>query len=497
MNKSKGILPAKTLTLIQSIACIALMVLIVISSFSAIFTVKIEKTSGAVDMFDKIVNSVGEGEKAEMPEEVEVSAPYLIKSLGSVGSILKSSMKTIKNATELSNSANDVQNDMNNGEYSDLGNDADELNAKAEATMDSVNEISEALKSEGFVGLIALITVIAQAFGQSFILGLIYIALMAMTIVIPVTALVCLIKAVISFIIHLGNPGEGYSKIAKAFGDVFILFPTLWLMKIIAPQIEFTASVTVMVVAIIVALAIGLVASRLKGYNSTQFKYINALQGASLVGVIGYFIFMLNVDKSHIFDTIFDNMGAFAKTAKFADVAIVVLLTLAMVSILFTSCKYIKNIACRMCCMYPAPKQKKNGKVAHANDTFIGNAAVALALVAIPVALMVTSFKLDLGENMTSFILFSVGIVMMFVAELVFSVLKKAFGVANEDVRAVLTGCPTCEEADEEEAEEAATEEVVIEEAPAEEAVVEEVAAEEAPAEEAPAEEEAKANDAE
>ena len=190
-------------------------------------------------------------------------------------------------------------------------------------------------------------------------------------------------------------------------------------------------------------------------------------------------------------------------TAKFADVAIVVLLTLAMVSILFTSCKYIKNIACRMCCMYPAPKQKKNGKVAHANDTFVGNAAVALALVAIPVALMVTSFKLDLGENMTSFILFSVGIVMMFVAELVFSVLKKAFGVANEDVRAVLMGCPTCEEADEEEAaEEAATEEVVIEEAPAEEAVVEEAVAEEAPAEEAPAEEapaeeEAKANDAE
>lgn len=475
MNKSKGILPAKTLTRIQCIACIALMALIVITSFSAIFTVKIEKSEGAVEMFDKIVNSLGEGEKAEMPEEVEVSAPYIIKSIGSVGKIFKGAMSTVKNATELSNSANEMQDNVDNGEYGSVQDDADALNEKANATMESVNEISDALKSPEFVGLIALITVIFQAFGQSFILGLVYAALMSMTIVIPVTAVICLIKAVLALIFNITNPGEGYSKIVKAFGEIFIMFPTLWLMKIIAPQIEFTASVTVMVAAIIAALVIGLVSSRLKAYNDVQFKYINVLQGASLVGVIGYFMFMLNIDKIQIFDAVFSGMPAFMETAKAADMGILLVLMIALIYIAFATCKYIQNIACRMCCMYPAPKQKKNGKIAHANDTFVASTAIALALVAIPVALMVTSFKLDLGDNMKYFVPFAAGVIMMFVAEVVFSILKKGFGVAKEDVRAVLTGCPDAPEADEEADEEAAEE--------ATEAVAEEAA--EAPTEEA------------
>lgn len=490
MNKLQGILPAKTLTMIQSIVCIALILLIVIMSFGTIFTVKIEKTSGSVEMFDKIVNSMGDGEKAEMPDEVDVSAPYLLKSLGSLGSILKGGMKTIKNAMELSDSANQVQNDMDNGEYGNIDNDADELEEKANQTQAGINEISDAMKSEAFVGLIALIVVIAQAFGQSFILGIIYIALMAMTLVIPITAIVCLIKSVICFFMNLANPGEGYSKVVKSFGSVFVMFPTMWLLKIIAPQITFGASVTVIVVALIVGLVVGLAASRLKGYTPSQFKYVNLIQAASLVSVIGYFIFMLNIDKTNLFETVFDGMGAFAKTAKFSDVSIVILLMLAMVSLMFTTCKYIQKIACRLCCMTPAPKKKQDGTITHVEDTNIASSAIALALVIIPVALMVTSFKLDLGENMTSFVLFSIGIVIMFAAEIVLSVLKKKFDITPEDVHAVLTGCPGETVAAEETAE-AESAEAVAEEIPAEEAVV----IEEAPVEEAPATEEAPAEE--
>jgi hypothetical protein len=141
--------------------------------------------------------------------------------------------------------------------------------------------------------------------------------------------------------------------------------------------------------------------------------------------------------------------------------------------------------------MTPAPKKKKDGTVKRAKDSHIANTAMSLALIIIPVVLMVTSFELDLGDNMGSFVLFAIGIVVMLASEIVLVSLKKGLKIEREDVYAVLTGCPDVEEApvaEEAPVEEAVAEEVVVEE-PAEETAAEEVVVEEAVTEEVAAKE--------
>ena len=495
--KGKSIIPAKTLTLIQSIVCLIIMLAVVCLSFGTIFTVELNKDEGTTEMFNSIVNGISDEENVELPDTVEVNAPFVIASFKSLGDIIKSATSAIKNAADVVGSASDMHDDFEDENYSDLEDDANDMGDKLDKTQESIDDLSASLKSEGFVGLIALVTVIAQAFGESFLLGLIYIALIVMSIILPLVAALRFLIALIGFLTKLGNPGEGYSKVVKSFGAVFGMFPVLWLLKIIAPQITFGGAVTTMVTLLIVGLALNLVASRLKGYNDTQFKYINALQATSLAGVIGYFVFMLNIEGSHLFDTIFGGIGEFSKNAEAGDVALVVLLLVVMIGLLFSTCDFIKDIACRLCCMTPAPKKKKDGTVKRAKDSHIANTAMSLALIIIPVVLMVTSFELDLGDNMGSFVLFAIGIVVMLASEIVLVSLKKGLKIEREDVYAVLTGCPdeieapVAEEAPVEEAvaEEVVVEEVAAEEVAAEEVVTEEVAAEEVVTEEAVAEE--------
>ena len=497
------LLPAKRLTLIQNLVSVILLAVIVFMSFGTVFTAHIEKNETTTDMFDSIVNSFGDGEAAEMPETVEVSAPYIIKSLGSLGKILKSGMDAIKNATELAGDAQKVQDDINNFDsdpdsLDDLQNNADnlgnlensasDLENKANKTKDSVNELGESLKSEEFISLISLIVVIAQGFSTNFVLGLVYFALIALAIILPVIATIRFIIALVSLIKNLGNPGKAYTTITKSVGGIFVLFPTLWLFKIIAPQVEFAKNITTMVALLIVIMVMNLVASRLKCYTPAQFKYVNVLQAVSVFSVVGFFLFMMNIDGMHFFDHLWDRMDVFAKTAKGGDIALVSLIVLVTVLLLFFLVKFIKKLAFRLCCMVPT------GKVL-AHDSYLVTAIFGVGLIAAPMFLMKGKFGLDLGDDMKSFTVFSVGIVLMLVCEIVLPILKKTVcaSATADDIHAVLVGCPTGtpDEAPVEEApvEESPVEEAPVEEAPVEEAPVEEVPVEEAPVEEAPTEE--------
>ena len=478
MKKLHKILPAKRLTLIQNIITMVLLAVIVFMSFGTVFTATVNKDATTVEMFDKIVNGLG-GDPVEMPDTVEVSAPYIIKSVGSVVDILKSGMSAVKDAMELSDSAKQVQEEADDlstpQDAADLQYEVNNLEEQANKTQAKVNSLSESLKSDDFVSLVTLIVIIIQAFGESLLLGIIYVALIGLSLSLPIVAIIRFILALISFFRYLGKPGEGYAKISKSFGAIFVMLPILWLFKIIAPQITFGSGIITMVILCIVVLAINLIASRLKAYTPVQFKYINVLQGASLFGVIGYFLIMLNIDGMGIFDKIWGGIGSFMDKTETGKMLITVAVIVAFVIVLINTCKLIKKIACRLCCMVPA------GKVM-AHDTAIVGATLALVLIAAPVYLMVGGFELDLGDGMTSFILFAVGAGLIFVSELVMLILKKTLcaSATGDDIHAVLTGCPTGEDA------EAPAEEAEAENAPVEE----QTSTEEAPKEETVAAEE-------
>lgn len=462
MKKLQSILPAKTLTLIQSIVCLIIMLVIVFMSWGTIFTAEVSKTDKAVETFESVVNSMGGDNDVEMPGTVEISAPYVVKSVGSLGDVLKSVMNTAKNISEVNksyNSGNDI--------------DPDKLQSDMDKFEDNANELSESLQSDEFVGFVTLIVAVVSAFSESFLLGIVYLALIVMAIILPILATIRFLIALVSFIKHISAPEISFSTIVKGYGAVFSMFPLLWLMKIIAPAVEFSSGVTVMVALLIVGLALNLVASRLKAYTPSQFKYINLLQGMSAIGIVGYFIFMLNISGMDLFGHIWDALPAFVKSAEFSEYALPYIMIMIMVVLMISATSYVANIACRLACMVPAPKVVAGRPVQFAKDTYIASAAMSLGLIIAPIVLMVTKFSLDLGDDMASFVIFSIGIIIMFVAEILMATLKKMLcsDTTAEDVHAVLTGCPTGDVSEAPAAQEAAATEATAQEAVAEETV--------------------------
>ena len=441
MNKLQGILPAKTLTMIQSIVCLILMLIVVFMSFGTVFTAKVNASPAAIEMYDSVINSLDSDKFVSMPTEVDISAPFLFKSLGSAANVLKSALDTAKSATDLNK---DIQS--NNIDQQTANDDLENLKSDA-------NKLAENLQDDGFVDFVALIVVVVSAFGTNMLLGIVYVALIGLTISLPIVATVRFLIALVAFLKNIKNlstaPENVYSTVAKSYGSIFAMFPTLWLMKIIAPQVEFSAGVVTMIVLLIAGLVLNLVASRLKGYTPSQFKYINVLQLTSLCAVIGYFIFMLNISGMNFFDHIWEALPRFIKVAEFTDLLLPYVMIMAMISILCATCKYVQRIACRLCCTVPCPKRTADMPMIFANDTHIVSTSFALGLIVAPIILMVTKFNLNLGDDMSSFILFAIGIVIMFASEIALMVLKKKLGCTSMDVHAVLTGCPgeICDEA--------------------------------------------------
>jgi len=83
-----------------------------------------------------------------------------------------------------------------------------------------------------------------------------------------------------------------------------LMFPLLlMLFQSIVPGMSYGAGTIGLLVIAILTAVLGVAMSRLTRYTPAQFKYINVLQGASLVGVVGYLVFFLNILKTNIFSS--------------------------------------------------------------------------------------------------------------------------------------------------------------------------------------------------
>ncbi|MBP3369503.1 MAG: hypothetical protein J6L85_02020, partial [Clostridia bacterium] len=228
--------------------------------------------------------------------------------------------------------------------------------------------------------------------------------------------------------------------------------------------------------------------SRLKGYEKTELKYLNVLQICSIASLVAFIVFFTNMAKTHILNAFFSGSGGFLmdQVGNLATKQKVDLLPLVLiytfVVVLVMVCSYLVNIVTRIACMSSSKK-----------DTHIFTTAAGLALVVIPFILMKTEFKLELGaEEMSAFYASCVGLILMFVVELVLKVLSKTVsaGISAARRKEIVTGAYV-HEIEAANTFEAAVDEELADEEPAEEAeeTAEEEAAEEVVEEEAPAEE--------
>ena len=491
--KEKGSVSPKLLTYIKNLVCIVIIAVILAMSFGTIFTMKAPTEGKAVEVFDKIINSVGDGDSVSMPDKVDISIPFLVKSVGSAGKVIKSAFSTLNSAQNASDALNDAQSDIENDPSSieDAKSDIDE---NIDDLKKNTNELSENLRDETFVGFVTFIAAIVGAFSENIFLALIYIALIFLVISFPTTIAVRLIISIVSYVIHIANPSAAVNTVSKSYRTVISLFPLLLLIKMVAPAVAFTSSVIVMALLLALGVVLGVVISRLRKYTPAQLKYINLVQLMSAVALIGYVLFLAGFSKLGLFDALWSEIPKFFKSASAANIFIALVLIVAMIVLLILAFKHIKNIACRLACMLPTPKAKKKKPIKKfAKDTYIPTAAASVALVVIPFVLPIVGFNFNMGNGIASFALFALGLGIMFIAEILMMALKKPLcaGLTPEDVKSVLSGYTDPEN-------EAVTTESTLENDTAEEAsaeaeavITEQISEESVPLEEADEESEA------
>ncbi len=457
MKALRKIFPVKKLTFIQNIVCVSVVFAMLLLSFGTVFTATVTKDEKTTRLFDRVIakydisKSDAPEDKAELPETIKVGAAYIIKSTISACDVVIKTNDAKKEARELakaeknaamegnkastSNSTNKNATTTEGGTESATESETTDLEAKAELVKQKKAKVGEAVRGEGFVGLIALILAIYQAFRQSVILGIIYCLLIAASIVLPIIFLIKFIIGLVRLLKNRNNPEKACYKITKGLRSTFKIFPLLWIFKIIEPQVTFGISIILMCVLCALAFVFHLAASRLKEYTPEELAYLNVLQSIALVSVIGYIMFILGFTNSHMFAHILKDMGAMLSRSGIISIILTSILAITIVLVMIMTVVHITKLASRLCCMVSARKKLVRYR-------YLKSAILSLVLISSPIFLIEGSLALKLEKDLFAFIISSLGIAIMLACEIALPLFKKSFcpDTTPAEVHSVLTG---------------------------------------------------------
>ena len=494
--------PKRTSALIQVWASVLLVIVALIMSFMPIITLK---TSENAEGIEEIITEVS-GEKIDVPDKVEITAPGLISSAklmikmissdSNKASDLKSQLSTKEgkqamitaaalidtisgvlgddllsgstktNADTNNNKETDANDyipdeysagmysagEYNDGEYDDLYNEIENTYGEEKTT-----EASTSGKSSSGGALETIFKIMV-------VMGVVF-GVLGMTLILPIIFIVIALMTLIPALAKLKNPELVAGKVGGRLTGALTLPFTLMLFQGVVPGMSYGfGTIAIMVVAILSVL-LSTVISRCTKYNEKEFMYVNLAQGASVLGIIGFFVFFFNLLKTNIFSN-FLNGSIFNYIAKASDakslsknlgVSITVpndymidfLLIALYVIFALMSVSYINVAARRLSCT------TKRG------DNYLAQTIMALPVFILPMVVkgMKHNYKFNAAEfkfektgadsflklsssEETALILVLVGIIIMMVAEIALIVLKKVLckDMTREEMKAVLGG---------------------------------------------------------
>ena len=439
-------LPKKIVSTVQLWASLLLIVLAFVFSMTPIITLN------NVENADEIFEMMGELDLGDVgqyiEEETEVSSPKLISSI----SLL------VKIVSAASDDEGQGENDL--AEYLDTeeGKEAVAttlcLAASIVKTIDF--EDSDGIFSVVFnvlVGIIGLFTVLLITLALPFVFGII--------------ALISLIKA----LKNIKTPENAAPSLSRKLPGMISLPLILMLFQCVVPGMTYASGVVAICIISVVATVLNFVASRARMYQKDQFKYLNVVQGCSLVGIIGFLVFFFNIIRTGIFKAFISGgyaeylTKALAAKDAGADVnggyIVDGVLMIIYLVIMLSAVAYLEKAARRFSCS--AKRERKRGLIgmfssAKIKDNDIVAAILCLAAFIIPTYIAGAKHGyfnpsstestgdfsfLNLAEAQEGYLNGAlVGIIIMIVAEIAVIVLKKVFcaDIKAEDTEAVLTG---------------------------------------------------------
>ena len=488
--------PKKLTSTIQIWVSVLLLVIATSLSLTPIITLN---TGDNIATINEMIADVAPDSDFEIPEEVDVSAIKLVKSIGVMSKIMSAATKGVKE-NDVSNTGSEIAAILDTPEGQETIVIAISMVSTVASNFDKNDTGTSGVLASVLTILVSIIALLA---------------LLALTFIIPIMLAWATITALVSALTNLDTPEEVSTKIARKL-PAFISMPfTLMLFQCVVPGMTYGSGIVGVCVAAILAAVLGLVISRLRSYDPAAFNYLNIVQGVSLVGVIGFVVFFFNLVKTNIFTTFLrgnfatyvTNVGIAMAVDKNAEVQqgylVDLILILVYVVLALSSVSYLEKCAQRLACSKSA-----NKKGAFPKDTCIGRAIVMLAIYILPTVVMgrksffedPTDMAALQGEK--SFLELSdvqagalnkvlVGVIIILLAEIALIVLKAVFckGMNTESMQALMSGAETAPVA-EEATEAAETVETVEATSETEETAAEETSAEEAPVEETPVEEE-------
>ncbi len=507
-------LPKKTVSWIQIGVSMLLIVLALIFSFMPI--IKFDVCDD--DTKDTIIKLAGQFD-AEFAAELEEDFPE--------DGIEITALKLFGSVTLL-------------GEAIDaLGNTAEDIESgDMESAEEGASNLADLLKTEEgketFFTIAAVATVFTDAFDGAFdglgdnpigalinfflkfvIVLVCVLYMIGFSFIAPIIYIFTAIVATVQLLINRNDPSVVAPKIAKKLPGMLKVPMMVILFQAVLPTMHYGFGAMALWIVAFVASFLNVVVSRLRTYTPGDMKYLNVMQGVSLVGIIGYLVFFFNIVKTGVFQTFvggtWSGNAAIGFVAMASETEVVsygfiidAVMVIVAVLLVMSSIDYLKNVLQRISC---AKKGGSDGNMAR---------AIMLALTCILPMIVMNSqnYYPDLTnlsasaegsylDGMTSdgkgaLTVALVGAIIVLASEIAMIVLKKVFcaDVSAEDMAAVVSGAALTP--DEKAAASAANYAAVAGEAApaapvAEEApVVEEApAAEEAVTEEAPLAEEA------
>ena len=282
MEENMFNLSKKKTSTIQLWACVLLTVLALIMSFLPI--VKLQTLDHKSEMYE-LMSDIGV--YTDIPEEVDISAVGLIKS----GKLIVDLVSTAaSDDTEDSDKLDALEEKLKS---EDAKKTAMIAIAIVATTADAVSDNDDADSSSGFLSTVFEVLIILGA-----LLGV-----LGMAIALPITMIVKTIKTAIVAGKNINTPDAAIGSVGSTLASSFKLLLTLMVFQMLIPGMSYGAGLVAIFWIAIVSVVVNTVMIRLGDHTKAENMYLNVVQGASVVGIIGFVVFFFNMIKSNMFGT--------------------------------------------------------------------------------------------------------------------------------------------------------------------------------------------------
>jgi hypothetical protein len=272
-----------------------------------------------------------------------------------------------------------------------------------------------------------------MSFSGNVLLGICNLLLLIMAVTVPLTAIISALRAIFGLLFNLKDMGNAFHKISRAFFSLISIFPLIFLVMIVVPEVQLGGATYGIMALCGVGILVNLAASRLKYYDKEDFKYINILQGTMLVGIIGYVLYLFNIMKSKVIEAVYSSVGAdtldqaedLISGAESEFNVLPLIFGILLIILIFAAVDNLTKLLTRFACMCKSH-----------SDHNIRGAITCILTAVLPFVMMQMDIGFEIGEaEMTPFIISVVGLALMAVAEIALLALPSSICPAVTAVR--------------------------------------------------------------